>query len=146
MSQPAPKAPAGKGGGLSKRGAARLAAVQALYQAEMNGTPIDKVVGEFLAHRLEDDLDGLSLKALDRDLFTLIARGVTRESGHLDAMLSAVLSDDWPVERLERLLRVILRAGTFELSETPETPARVVITEYMTIAESFFLGRDRASS
>lgn len=130
--------------GLSRRGAARLAAVQALYQLELTESAPDAVITEFVRHRLSEEQDGLTLIDLDRELFATLVRGVAKEGGQLDDMLSAVLADDWPVERLERLLRVILRTGTYELEHFAGTPARVVISEYVALTDGFFLGREPA--
>jgi N utilization substance protein B len=67
---------------------------------------------------------------------------VAAERDALDDMLSAVLDEDWPVERLETLLRIVMRAGVYELSRRPEVPARVVITEYVDLAGAFFGGKE----
>ena len=138
--RPAPQAR--KGG--SRRGAARLAAVQALYQMELSGGSAEAVIEEFLRHRLHEDLDGLTLDDLDQALFRNLIRGVAKESEQLDDILSAVLAEDWPIDRLERILRVILQAGTFELEHHEATPARVIITEYVALTEDFFLGKESA--
>ncbi len=122
--------------------AARLAAVQALYQIEMAGAPAEAVLVEFLAHRLDEEVDGVRLANADRELFAGLVRGVVADLADLDDMLAAVLDADWPVERLEALLRIVLRAGTFELSERHEVPGRVVIAEYVDLAGAFFGGKE----
>jgi N utilization substance protein B len=71
-----------------------------------------------------------------------LVKGVAAEAASLDDMLAAVLAEDWPVERLETLLRVILRAGAYELGYRPEIPARVAITEYVNLAQAFFHGKE----
>ncbi len=129
-----------KGGGKQSR--ARLAAVQALYQAELTGSPVEAVLAEFLAHRLDEEVDGLSLATADRGLLELLVRGVGKEREELDDMLAAVLDEDWPVERLETLLQILLRVGALELSRRPETPVRVVISEYVDLASAFFGGKE----
>lgn len=144
-----PESEAASGGarapeGLSRRGAARLAAVQALYQLELSGGTPPAVIEEFVRHRLGEEQDGLTLAELDRGLFASLVQGVAKESDQLDDMLSAVLAEDWPVERLERILRVILRTGTYELEHFSGTPARVVISEYVALADGFFLGKEPA--
>ena len=126
----------------SPRRVARMGAVQALYQIDLTGMAPDKVLLEFLEHRLEEDLDGLRLSDLDRQLFTELVRGVTTEAGSLDDMLSALLAQDWPIERLERLLKTVLRAGAYELSNRPQVPARAVVSEYVDLAHAFFTGKE----
>ena len=126
----------------AKQSAARLAAVQALYQAELTGNPVEAVLAEFLAHRLGEEVDGVSLAAADRGLLELLVRGVGKERDELDDMLAAVLDDDWPVERLETLLRVLLRVGALELSRRQEAPVRVVVSEYVDLAGAFFGGKE----
>ncbi len=135
----------GKQGG-GQRGArqsrARLAAVQALYQAELTDSPVEAVLAEFLAHRLDEEVDGVSLATADRGLLELLVRGVGKEREELDDMLAAVLDEDWPVERLETLLQILLRVGALELSRRPEAPVRVVISEYVDLANAFFGGKE----
>ncbi len=130
----------GKGG--AKQSAARLAAVQALYQAELTGAPAEAVLAEFLALRLGEEIDGVSLAGADRGLLELLVRGVGKERDELDDMLAAVLDEDWPVERLETLLRILLRVGALELSRRPEAPVRVVVSEYVDLAGAFFGGKE----
>jgi N utilization substance protein B len=134
---------AGKSQGSgSRRSAARLAAVQALYQIEMSGAPTETVIDEFLDHRLKEEVDGVRLDGADRRMLRDLVAGIAREASMLDDMLSAVLEDDWPVERLETLLRLVLRAGAYELSERPDIPPRVVIAEYVDLADAFFGGKE----
>ncbi len=125
-----------------RRSAARLAAVQALYQVEMSDTSAEAVLSEFLNHRLEEELDGLRLAAADKALFGELVRGVAAEGGELDDMLAAVLDEGWTVERLETLLRIVLRAGAYELSRRPGVPARVVVSEYVDLSDAFFGGKE----
>ncbi len=133
---------AGRGAGGEPRSAARLAAVQALYQVEMTGASAESVLAEFLAHRLDEEVDGLCLAAADRRLLDELLRGTVAERDALDDMLAAVLDEGWPVERLEMLLRIVMRAGAFELSRRPEVPARVVVAEYVDLAGAFFGGKE----
>jgi N utilization substance protein B len=130
----------GKGG--AKQSAARLAAVQALYQAELTGAAVDAVLVEFVAHRLDEEVDGVSLAAADRGLLELLVHGVGKERDELDDMLAAVLDEDWPVERLETLLQILLRVGALELTRRPEAPVRVVVSEYVDLAGAFFGGKE----
>jgi N utilization substance protein B len=130
----------GKGG--AKQSAARLAAVQALYQAELTAAPVEAVLAEFLAYRLDEKVDGVSLAAADRGLLELLVRGVGKERDDLDDMLAAVLDEDWPVERLETLLQILLRTAALELTRRPEAPVRVVVSEYVDLAGAFFGGKE----
>jgi len=130
-----------QGSGL-RRSAARLAAVQALYQIEMTGKTSETVIGEFLDHHLKEEVDGVRLDGADRRMLRDLVIGVTREASALDDMLSAVLEEGWPVERLETLLRLVLRAGAYELSERLDIPPRVVIAEYVDLADAFFGGKE----
>jgi len=127
---------------LRRRRAARLAAVQALYQAEMAGAGADAVALEFLQHRLAEEIDGLTLGDIDQELFLEVLRGTHAERRELDDMLMAVIADDWTVDRLDSMLRHILRAAAWELSYRPQMPAKAVIAEYVGLAHDFFAGRE----
>ncbi len=138
----APPEAAPAGGTSGPRSAARMATIQALYQIELSGAAPEAVLREFLEQRLEEELDGLTLSKADRVLFGALLQGVSAETEALDDMLSAVLAEDWPVERLEILLRAILRAGAYELGFRPDIPARVSITQYVNLAGAFFEGKE----
>jgi transcription antitermination protein NusB len=139
-----PKAGGGRPRRPSGLSAARLLAVQALYQRALGGQSAAEVLREFLQHRIGEDVDGLKHDKVNRELLTDLVEGVAREEGSLDDMLAAVLDEDWTIERLEILLHALLRAATFELSERLEVPARVVISEYVDLANAFFDGRETA--
>jgi transcription antitermination protein NusB len=125
-----------------KRGLARLAAVQALYQIELTSTDADAVVSEFLAHRLGREIDGDHYAEADRGFFADIVRGCTERREDVDAIVAASLPADWPLARLESVLRAILRAGAYELLARADVPARVAINEYVEIANAFFSGKE----
>ncbi|MFC4352835.1 transcription antitermination factor NusB [Fodinicurvata halophila] len=129
---------------VRKRRAARLAAVQALYQIEMNKASTEAVILEFLKYRTDEEIEGYSLGEVDQKLFTELVRGVHREAADLDDMLSAVISEGWQVERLEFLLRLILRAGTYEIGHRLEFSAKAAINEYVDLAHDFFNDREPA--
>lgn len=135
---PPPRAPAG----FRRRSVARLAAVQALYQVDLSGTLPEVVIAEFLRHRLGREIDGENYGEADTALFAAIVKGVVAREAELDRALSEALTPDWPLERLETVLRAILRAGAFELLALPDVPARVVISEYLDIAHAFFAGKE----
>lgn len=130
--------------GGSKRRSARFAAVQALYQVEIAKIDPDAVVMEFLTHRVAEEIDGHALGEVDQALFAELVREAHARRAELDDMLSAVLDEEWSVERLDTLLRVLLRAGLYELAYKFEVPARAVIAEYVGIAHDFFFGKEPA--
>lgn len=125
-----------------RRLAARLAAVQALYQIAMTGVTAERVLKEFLDERLKEEVDGLSLAEADRKLFRRLLPGAAAIAEQSDDMLASALPEDWPLERLETLLRALLRAAVYELTEEVETPARVIITQYLDVAHAFYGGRE----
>jgi N utilization substance protein B len=125
--------PPGKG-----RSTARLAAVQALYQIELSEGEADQVIAEFTGHRLGESIEGEKLAKPDAALFAELVRGVVLNRRDLDDMIAAVLTEDWTIERLEILLRCLLRAGAHELADRPDVPARVVISEYVDLADAFY--------
>ena len=143
-----PKDTRAASGGRRKRpsglSAARLLAVQALYQMALNDQSAAEVLREFLQHRVDEDIEGLKHTSVNRELLTELVHGVARKSGELDDMVAAVLDEDWTVERLEITLLALLRAATFELAERLDVPARVVISEYVDLANAFFDGRETA--
>ncbi|MEM7221371.1 MAG: transcription antitermination factor NusB [Pseudomonadota bacterium] len=124
------------------RSVARLGAVQALYQIEMIGADTGAVIEEFLEHRLGETLDGVALGDADRELFRTLVAGTMAERDDLDDMLAAVLAEGWPVERLEAILRAILRCGAYEIGYCDEIPPKVSITEYVRLTETFFEGKE----
>ena len=121
------------------RRAARLAAVQALYQMELNGDDAESVTAEFIDHRLgrEPEISGGDA---DAEFFGAVVRGVPQHQVEIDQAIAKVLSKDWKLERVDSILRAILRAGTFELIGRPDVPARAVIDEYVELAHAFFSG------
>jgi N utilization substance protein B len=130
-----------------RRGAARIAAVQALYQIELTGASPDRVLREFVAHRIdahaaEAASSDEALGETDRELFAAIVRGACERRAELDEMVGSSLAEGWSLERMDRVLRALLRAGAFELFARPETPARVAITEYVGVANAFYHGRE----
>lgn len=127
-----------------RRSTARLAAVQALYEMDLAGSEADPVLQEFLEKRwTNSDGDDAPLAEPDVKLLTTIVQGVSARRDELDRILEKALTKAWPPERLETLLRAILRAGVYELSTLNDVPARVVITEYVDVAHAFFDGNER---
>ncbi|MDR3494404.1 MAG: transcription antitermination factor NusB [Ancalomicrobiaceae bacterium] len=122
----------------NKRGTARLAAAQALYQMEIAGSELGDVIAEFEAYRLGKEIDGLQFREADAAFFRDIVSGVVREQRRIDPSVHLALTEGWPLKRIDVTLRAILRAGTYELLARKDVPARVVITEYVDVAKAFF--------
>jgi N utilization substance protein B len=133
----------GQRSGSRRRSVARLTAVQALYQLELNrGVDPETVVREFARHRFGQEIDGDQYGEADPALFADIVRGVAAGQERLDATISAVLTEEWPLSRLDSVLRAILRAGTYELAHRSDVPPRVSISEYTAVAHAFFVGKE----
>lgn len=135
--------PAGKlGKAANKRGVARLAAVQALYQMDLTGSKLLDVVSEFENFRLGKEIDGEKGSDTYRDAdaawFKSILAGVISEQTNIDPLIHHNLPADWPLKRIETLLRSILRAGVWELKQKNDVPARVIISEYVDVAKAFY--------
>jgi N utilization substance protein B len=122
----------------NKRGAARLAAVQALYQMDMAGTGVLETAAEYETFRLGKEIDGEQYREADAAWFRSILSGVVGRQKQLDPILRNALTDDWPLSRLDATLRAILRAGAFELTGIKDLPPAVVISEYVDIARAFY--------
>ena len=122
----------------NQRGAARLAAVQALYQMDLSGTGVLEIVAEYENFRLGQELDGDQYLKADASWFRSIVSGVVKEQRTLDPVIADSLVEGWPLSRLDATLRAILRAGVFELRERKDVPSPVIITEYVEIANAFF--------
>ena len=105
-----------------ERRAARLAAVQALYQWEQSGASADTIIKEFAEHRIGKNVDGIDLPNADIRLFSNLVRGTIAVADDLDSMIAGVLSDDWSVDRLESILRAVLRGGAYELAHRTDIP------------------------
>jgi transcription antitermination protein NusB len=121
-----------------KASASRLAAVQALYQLDLDSVGLEQAIDTVKARGASLDEGGLSAE-IDPDRMETIVRGVAGDhAGRLDGMIDGSLSGGWNTGRLESLMRVILRAGIYELLECPDVPARVVINEYVEVAHAFF--------
>lgn len=125
------------------RSAARLAAVQALYQMDVAGAPLPDTLAQFESHWLGKEVDGDEYKPADAAFFRDLVGGVLKEQRSLDPLVDRTLASGWPLKRVEAIMRAILRAGAFELGKRRDVPARVVIKEYVDIAHAFF-DRDEA--
>jgi N utilization substance protein B len=120
-----------------KRSASRLGAVQALYQMDIGGAGITDVFAEFESHWLGREVEGHSYKPAEVAFFRDVVEGVVREQMTLDKGIDAALAKGWPLKRIEAIMRAVLRAGAYELANRKDVPARVVITEYVDVANAF---------
>jgi N utilization substance protein B len=127
-----------------ERRAARLAAVQALYQWEQSGAAADVIVKEFVEHRIGKSVDGIELPAADIRLFGNLVRGAIVNADDLDSMVAGVLTEDWSVDRLESILRAVLRSGAYELAHRSDIPPKVTISEYLAVADAFLGDKETA--
>ena len=125
----------------NRRGAARLAAVQALYQMDIASTPVNDILAEFNSHWIGREVEGSQYLPAEAAFFRAIVEGVVREQRRIDPMIDKALAGGWPLKRVEALLRAVLRAGAYELEHRTDVPARVVVSEYVDIAHAF-LDRD----
>ena len=122
----------------NQRGAARLAAVQALYQMDVSGAEMHSVVAEFEAHRLGQEIEGQAMRPADAGFFRNLVSGVVAQQRNIDPAIHKALPDSWPLKRIDLTLRSILRCGVFELMGKPDIPSRVVINEYLDVTRAFF--------
>jgi transcription antitermination protein NusB len=130
-------------GASRRRSVARLLAVQALYQLELNReTDPETVVREFARHRFGHEIDGDQYGEADPSLFDDIVCGVAADRERLDATISTALTEEWPLTRLDAVLRAVLHAGAYELVHRRDIPPRVSISEYTTVAHAFFSGKE----
>jgi N utilization substance protein B len=121
----------------NRRGAARLAAVQALYQMDLAATPLNEALAQFETHWIGREVEGDEYLPAEAAHFRDIVRGVVDDQRRLDPMIDEALSKGWPLKRIEALLRAVLRAGVYELDRKRDVPARVVVTEYVDVAHAF---------
>ena len=132
------KAPQPKGDRkANRRGAARLAAVQALYQMDVAAKGLNEIFAEFESHWIGREVEGSQYLPAEAAFFRDIVGGVVREQRRMDPIIDDTLSKGWPLKRVEALLRAVLRAGAYELEARPDVPARVVVSEYVDVAGAF---------
>jgi transcription antitermination protein NusB len=124
------------------RRAARLAAVQALYQMEISGRGASDVIAEFRDHRFGHEGENPDFVEADEDFFEALVAGVVAKQAKVDIAIDDLLADGWRLPRLDATVRAILRAGGYELFEKADVPARVVIDEYVDVANAFFEGAE----
>jgi N utilization substance protein B len=131
------------------RTGSRVAAVQALFQSEQGGDNPETVIDQFVRHRLgampanqAESFDDGRVRAVEVPLFGKIVREAVARQYAIDHMLSEALPPQWPLARLDPVLRALMRAGTAELMMQSGPPARVVISEYLDVAHGFFIGEE----
>ena len=121
----------------NRRGAARLAAVQALYQMDIAGAGINDIFAEFESHWLGNEVEGDTYLPAEAAFFRDVVSGVVRDQKKLDPLIDEALSKGWPLKRIEAILRAVLRAGAYELEHRKDVPGRVVVSEYVDVANAF---------
>lgn len=126
------------------RSAARLAAVQALYQHEMEKTPIAALLHEFHRHRLGATIEEVEYADAEVAFFDDVVRGVDARREELDALVAGKLAKGWSLARLDRPMRQILRAGAYELAARADVPTASVISEYVDVAHAFYDRKEAA--
>lgn len=123
---------------LAPRTAARVAAVQALYQMDVAGTGLLEIAAEYEAFRLGKEVDGVQYLEADPQWFRAILAGVVENQRIVDPVIRQALTEDWPLSRLDSTLRAVLRAGVYELMKRPDVPVAVIVSEYVDIARAFY--------
>jgi transcription antitermination protein NusB len=124
------------------RSAARLAAVQALYQQQMDGTPLNRLLDEFHQHRLGAEIEELRFADAETAFFDDIVRGVDARRDEIDLLLSERLAQGWNLARLDKTMLQVLRAGTYELIARADIATGTAISEYVDVAKAFFDDRE----
>jgi transcription antitermination protein NusB len=126
----------------NRRGAARLAAVQALYQMDIAGAGINDIFAEFESHWLGGEVEGEKYLPAEAAFFRDVVAGVVRDQTKLDPLIDDSLSKGWPLKRIDAILRAVLRAGAYELEHRKDVPGRVVVSEYVDVAHAFVDGEE----
>jgi transcription antitermination protein NusB len=125
------------------RSAARLAAVQALYQQEMEGTPTGRLLHEFHDHRLGATIEGETYAEAEISFFDDLVEGTLARRDEIDALIAERLAEGWSLERLDKPMKAILRVGTYELIARPDVPVASAISEYVDVADAFYDQREK---
>ena len=125
------------------RSAARLAAVQALYQQDMEGTEPARLIHEFHQHRLGATIEGDTYAEAEISFFDDLVSGALARHEEIDALIAERLAEGWSLERLDKPMKAILRVGTYELVARADVPVATVINEYLDVAEAFYDKREK---
>jgi N utilization substance protein B len=124
------------------RAAARLGAVQALYQQQMEGTPLIQLLDEFHMHRLGAEIEEIQFADAERAFFDDVVKGTLARRDEIDVLLESKLAEGWSLHRLDKTMLQILRAGSYELMARPDVPTSTAISEYIDVAHAFFDARE----
>lgn len=124
------------------RAAARLGAVQALYQQQMEGTPLIQLLDEFHMHRLGAEIEEMQFAPAERAFFDDLVKGTLARRDEIDALLESKLAEGWSLARLDKTQLQILRAGAYELMARADVPTGTAISEYVDVAHAFFDARE----
>ena len=125
------------------RSAARLAAVQALYQQEMEGTPTARLLHEFHDHRLGATIEGETYADAEISFFDDLVSGALARRDEIDSLIAERLAEGWTLERLDKPMKAILRVGVYELLARADVPVASVISEYVDVADAFYDAREK---
>jgi N utilization substance protein B len=125
------------------RSAARLAAYQQLYQQEIEGTPLARHIHEFHAHRLGATIEGDTYAEAEQSFFDDLVAGTDARRDEIDGLIADRLAEGWSLERLDKPMKAILRAGAYELIARPDVPVATVISEYVDVADAFYDKREK---
>ena len=126
----------------NSRSAARLAAVQALYQQEMEGTPTTRLIHEFHAHRLGATIGDVTYAQAEESFFDDLVSGTAARLAEIDELIAARLADGWTLARLDKPMKALLRVGAYELLARVDVPVATVLTEYVDVAKAFYDKRE----
>ena len=124
------------------RSAARLAAVQALYQQEMEGTPTARLIHEFHDHRLGATIEDVTYVDAEQSCFDDLVSGTSARLAEIDELIGDRLAEGWSLARLDKPMKALLRVGAYELLARPDVPVASVITEYVDVAHAFYDKRE----
>ena len=124
------------------RSAARLAAVQALYQQEMEGIPTTRLIHEFHAHRLGATIEDVTYADAEESFFDDLVSGTAARLAEIDELITARLAAGWSLARLDKPMKALLRVGAYELLARPDVPVASVISEYVDVAHAFYDKRE----
>ncbi|MEQ1754350.1 MAG: transcription antitermination factor NusB [Micropepsaceae bacterium] len=126
-----------RSGGRS-RSASRLAVVQALYQMEMSGQDSESAITEFIDHRMGQEIEGDTYAEADHKYFAGIVRGVVERQEEIDRALARATGKNWHYDRIDTIMRAILRASSYEFLANASVPVRVLVNEYLNVASAFY--------
>jgi len=126
----------------TSRSAARLAAVQALYQQEMEGTPTTRLIHEFHAHRLGATIEDVTYVDAEESFFDDLVGGTAARKDEIDELITAKLAEGWSLARLDKPMKAILRVGAYELLARRDIPLATIISEYVDVAKAFYDKRE----